>query len=54
MTFRKNRIYWNLEEEALDRSLWRARFWKTMDMSQDILRNEYECYCGIPYFKTLL
>jgi len=43
-----------LEEEALVRTLWRARLLRTVDISQNILRSEYECYSRIPYFKTLL
>jgi hypothetical protein len=39
-TGRRGRSYLDLKEEALDRTLWRTRFGKAMDLSNDRLRDD--------------
>jgi len=37
---KEKRGYWKLEKKTLDRTLWRTRFGRAVDLSQDRLRNE--------------
>ena len=36
---KEKRRYWNLKQEALDRTLWRTPLEKTVGLSEDRLRN---------------
>ena len=40
---KQKRRFWNVEEEAVDRTLWRTRLGKAMDLSQERQRIEFPC-----------
>jgi hypothetical protein len=44
--FKKKRAHWELKEEELDSSVWKRRFGRP-NLSQNRLRNEFECNCRL-------